>query len=201
MAYQRKEIILLNFLIIGCLQLKFPSITLKFKQTTSGIIIKTEKLFWIFAISSFCSQKPKSMVWQGQHDLLLLREILAQEPWKFKEGSVEKGKCWDLTAETLNTLKDTGFRVDKRFARDRFGLLRSKYDKKINDEEKASGISPEQVEVDDAMCDILKRSEEAEEEHQKEQEEKKEGEKRRRKKRRQKMYSKHRTWEELRWND
>ena len=67
--------------------------------------------------------------------------------------------------------------MDKRFARDRFGLLRSKYDKKINNEEKASGISPEQVEVDDAMCDILKRSEEAEEEHQKEQEEKKEGEK------------------------
>ena len=82
------------------------------------------------------------MVWQDQHDLLLLREILAQEPWKFKQGSVERGKCWDLIADTLNTLEDTGFRVDKRSVRDRFGLLRSKYDKKIKDEEKASGISP-----------------------------------------------------------
>ena len=112
------------------------------------------------------------MVWQDQHDLLLLREILAQEPWKFKQGSVERGKCWDLIADTLNTLEDTGFRVDKRSVRDRFGLLRSKYDKKIKDEEKASGISPEPTEVDDAMCDILKRFEEAEEDHQKEQEEK-----------------------------
>ena len=56
----------------------------------------------------------------------------------------------------------------KRSVRDRFGLLRSKYDKKIEDEEKASGISPEPTEVDDAMCDILKRFEEAEEDHQKE---------------------------------
>ena len=108
------------------------------------------------------------MVWQDQHDLLLLREILAQELWKFKQGSVERGKCWDLIADTLNTLEDTGFRVDKRSVRDRFGLLRSKYDKKIKDEEKASGISPEPTEVDDAMCDILKRFEEAEEDHQKE---------------------------------
>ena len=44
---------------------------------------------------------------------------------------------------------------------------------RIKDEEKASGISPEPTEVDDAMCDILKRFEEAEEDHQKEQEEKK----------------------------
>ena len=87
------------------------------------------------------------MVWQDQHDLLLLREILAQEPWKFKQGSVERGKCWDLIADTLNTLEDTGFRVDKRSVRDRFGLLRSKY--------------------------IVKRFKEAEEEHQKEREEKK----------------------------
>ena len=102
-----------------------------------------------------------------------MREILAQEPWKFKQGSVERGKCSDLIADTLNALEDTGFRVDKRSVRDRFGLLRSKYDKKIKDEEKASGISPEPTEVDDAMCDNVKRFEEAEEEHQKEQKEKK----------------------------
>ena len=43
------------------------------------------------------------MVWQDQHDLLLLKEILAQEPGKLKHGSVERGKCWDLIADTLNT--------------------------------------------------------------------------------------------------
>ena len=66
----------------------------------------------------------------------------------------------------------------------------SKYDKKIKDEEKGSEISPEPTEVDDAICDIVKRFEETEEEHQKEQEEKKE--------KRRKMYSRHRICEDLR---
>ena len=34
------------------------------------------------------------MEWTEKHDVVLCREVLVVEPFKFKKGSVEKGKVW-----------------------------------------------------------------------------------------------------------
>ena len=42
------------------------------------------------------------MIWTKDHDVLLCREILAEEPYQYKHGSRERGKSWDKIADALN---------------------------------------------------------------------------------------------------
>ena len=42
------------------------------------------------------------MEWKEEHDVLLCREILVSQPFKFKERTVERGKIWDEIANRLN---------------------------------------------------------------------------------------------------
>ena len=58
------------------------------------------------------------MKWTTTHDVILCREILLCEPYKFKEGSRERGQCWDMIAEHLNEFKDPTFTVKKRLVRE-----------------------------------------------------------------------------------
>ena len=97
-----------------------------------------------------------------EHDVLLCREILAEEPYQYKYGSRERGKCWDKISEALNGIKMPKITVDQRAVRYRFLKLERGFKRKANEEMRASGISPEQNELDDAMEDIFERKESAE---------------------------------------
>ena len=55
------------------------------------------------------------MEWTEQKDVMLLREILFCEPFKFKAGSKERGSLWSQTSQTLNT--HPGFTVSQRAIR------------------------------------------------------------------------------------
>ena len=55
-----------------------------------------------------------SMEWKEEHDLLLCREILVCQPYKFKERTVERGKIWEEISNHLNTCETAKFRVNKR---------------------------------------------------------------------------------------
>ena len=44
----------------------------------------------------------RTMEWTEDHDVLLLREILASDLFSFKKGSVARGERWESIAETLN---------------------------------------------------------------------------------------------------
>ena len=44
------------------------------------------------------------MTWTPAHDVLLCREILVEEPFKFKHGSRERGQHWDKVATSLNQM-------------------------------------------------------------------------------------------------
>jgi len=101
------------------------------------------------------------MVWTENHDTLLLREILAAQPWTHRHGSVERGQCWDGISMILCTIEEPLFKVSTRSVRDRYALLVKKYKTRRNAEAKASGISPEHTEIDDALQDLLERFEEA----------------------------------------
>ena len=62
----------------------------------------------------------RTMEWTEDHDVLLLREILASDLFSFKKGSVARGERWESIAETLNEVKTLSFHVkDKRAVRDR----------------------------------------------------------------------------------
>ena len=92
------------------------------------------------------------MNWTNRHDTLLLREILLYEPWSQRAGSVERGQIWKNIADSLNALSDPQFRVTDRSVRDHYKLLDKKYKKKINDENKATGIDvPEESELEQAL--------------------------------------------------
>jgi len=62
------------------------------------------------------------MKWTGEHDIVLVREILLFEPFSYKHGSEERGKCWEQIAVSLNGFREDGlyFKVTKRSVRDRY---------------------------------------------------------------------------------
>ena len=53
------------------------------------------------------------MVWSSERDILLCREILVTEPYKFKVGTRERGQAWDKVARELNAIKGARFVVDQ----------------------------------------------------------------------------------------
>ena len=102
------------------------------------------------------------MEWTEKHDVILCREILVSEPYKFKPRTLEGGKVWDEIAERLNNIKDPKFKVSKRSIREHFQLLLSKFKTKMKTEQRASGIEVEDTEVDKAMEEIYEKWEASE---------------------------------------
>ena len=95
------------------------------------------------------------MEWKEEHDVLLCREILVSQPFKSKERLVERGKIWDEIANRLNNCQTLKFRVNKRSVSQRFKLIKEKFKRKIQEEEKASGIDVEPAsELEQVLEDI-----------------------------------------------
>ncbi|XP_065068332.1 golgin subfamily A member 6-like protein 7 [Rhopilema esculentum] len=106
------------------------------------------------------------MTWTKDHDVLLCREILAEEPYQYKHRSRERGKWWDKIADALNGVERPKFSVDQRAVRDRFVKLERGFGRKMNEEMRASEVAPEPSELDEAMEDILERKVSAEQQQQ-----------------------------------
>ena len=100
------------------------------------------------------------MKWTGKHDCLFVRELLFFEPWKYRKGTPERVEIWANIAASQEQVKDPKFKIDKRSVRDRFNKLIQDHKKKARDEQRASSISPEQDEVDNALDDIVTMIEE-----------------------------------------
>ena len=105
------------------------------------------------------------MEWTVEHDVLFGREILLIDPFKAKPRTTLRGQQWTKIADALNGLKEPKFVVTQRSVRDRFKLLSDKYKKKINAEERGSGISPEMTELDHLLEEILELERKYSEEH------------------------------------
>ena len=104
----------------------------------------------------------RTMEWTEDHDVLLLREILASDLFSFKKGSVARGERWESIAETLNEVKTLSFHLkDKRAVRDRWVLLQKKYKAKMHQEETASGISVDDMSEIDVLLEELVGKEES----------------------------------------
>ena len=96
--------------------------------------------------------------------MLLCREILVVEPFRFKAGTKERGQAWDKVASVLNLVEGLHFVVDQRGVRERYANFERNFKRKMVAEERASGISPDKTELDEAIENIMERREGAEEE-------------------------------------
>ena len=113
------------------------------------------------------------MLWTEEHDKMLIREIFLYEVWEYRHGSQERGQLWENIADSLNKLHNPQFRVTQRSVRDRFAVLVKNHKAKKKEEDRASGISPEQSEVDDGMLQLIEHFDQADNERGRLSEEKK----------------------------
>ena len=98
---------------------------------------------------------PGVQVWTKEHDILLCREVLSVNPFSAKKNSNERGKLWKGISTNLNTTSGVRFFVTKRLLRDHLNILIKRYRKKMNTEERSTGVSPEPTELDQALADII----------------------------------------------
>lgn len=115
----------------------------------------------------------KYFQWTTDHDVIMCREVLVSEPYKFKLRTPERGQAWESVAQQLNSIHQPIFRVTTRSVRDRFSLLSTKYAHKLRMEEKASGIEVEQTELEKLIEEILEREKNAKNELESKEREKK----------------------------
>ena len=102
------------------------------------------------------------MEWKAECDMLLLKEIIVSENYRYKASTRERGKIWDEITERLNANEAFRNRLgQKRAVRDRYALLAKKYKQKMMEEERASGISPEMAEADKLLEQIIERFKES----------------------------------------
>ncbi|KAM7440901.1 hypothetical protein ABFA07_010004 [Porites harrisoni] len=88
--------------------------------------------------------KRKLFIWKRQHDSCLLREVLHLEPYNQKQS--DRGRVWRVIAENLNTNTQHDFKTTDRSCGDRFNKLMEEFEKKDQEEKKASGVDAESFE-------------------------------------------------------
>ena len=96
------------------------------------------------------------MKWSDQHDLELVKEILAERPFDHPKGSRQIGRVWQTIVDNLHSRADIVFNLkDIRAVHDRYNLLEKKYRKKEREEIDASGLGiVDSSELDDAIGEV-----------------------------------------------
>ena len=92
-------------------------------------------------------------IWKRKHEIMLLREVLVEEPHKYRSGSKERGIAWNKIAEHLNS-QDNSMKVTQRSVRERFDKLYQNFKKREREESTASGVDVEYDEIYQALTDI-----------------------------------------------
>ena len=77
--------------------------------------------------------------------------------YKFKKRSKDRRRIWTWIAETLNDVRAVKFKVNQRAVRERFDLLIGRFRQQSKEEEKASGVLPDQTELDALLEEICER--------------------------------------------
>ena len=98
-------------------------------------------------------------MWTKERDILLRREVLSVNPFSAKRNSNERGKLWEEISTNLNSTSGGRFFVTKRSVWDHLNILIKRCKKKINAEERSTGVSPEPTELDQALADIIEMEE------------------------------------------
>ena len=83
------------------------------------------------------------MVWNDQKDELLWSEILLFEPYKFKART------------RTNSLDES--KVDARAVRERYGVIKARFETKEKEGKRASGVNPEVTHLGTALEKLIER--------------------------------------------
>ena len=97
------------------------------------------------------TSKRELFIWKKHHDLLLLKEVVLEEPFKHNNGSKEKGASWSKIADALT---QHGMKVTQRSERERFDKLYSDFKEREREEKQDSGID---VEYDDNQLELKRK--------------------------------------------
>lgn len=98
-------------------------------------------------------ESSQSMKWTEEHELLMLRELMLLQPWLHKKGTSERGDDWEKLAVSLNAIPYPQFRVTQRSVRDHYSTMEKRRRKKVREEDRASGIAPEEDKELDQLLD------------------------------------------------
>ena len=101
------------------------------------------------------------MFWTYDHEVILCRGVVNVNPYTTKKGSTQRSSMWEKIADTLNKCTVPKFRVDKRSVRDHVGILVYKHKKKLQAEEKATGITPDEPTELENLLDTITALEES----------------------------------------
>ena len=102
------------------------------------------------------------MSWTMDRDTIFCREIMVSRLFETKKSSVERGQVWEAIADHLSSMREPTFKVDQRAVRDHYKKLITRFKRKQREELSASGISPEETELDSMMEEIVEREESSE---------------------------------------
>ena len=81
------------------------------------------------------------MQWTKEHDDILVKEVLALDPYSSPKGSTERSNVWDSIAGHLNACSHVKFAVSGRSVKDRLQLVIIRnYKRNLSEEIRASGI-------------------------------------------------------------
>ena len=96
------------------------------------------------------------MYWTEEHNIIVCRDVLFENPYKYKKGSPQRSETWRKIVDILNKCATPQFNVDHRAIRDHINVLVNKHKKKIRADERASGISPDEPsELDELIQQII----------------------------------------------
>ena len=97
------------------------------------------------------------MKWTADHDLELVKEILAERPFEHAKSSWGIGIVWQKIVDNLNERKSPTFTLKSiRAVRERYQLLEKNFKRKSREEENATGIAVgEPSEFDRAIEEVV----------------------------------------------
>ena len=86
---------------------------------------------------------------------MLCKEIIFVNPYSAKKKSIQRSALWQKIAENLNSVKDPCFIVEKRSVRDHIAILIQRFKRQQAQELRESGTTPQYIELDDAIDQII----------------------------------------------
>ena len=108
----------------------------------------------------FLRRKQKVFRWKRHHNILLLKEVLSLEPYRFNKGSKKRGGNLE-SVSNLNGIPDSGLNTTQRGVRTQYDKLIEDFVKKEREEKKATGIDADYDELDQLLNDTYERASDA----------------------------------------
>ena len=92
--------------------------------------------------------------WSQDDIINLLKQIISENPFQYKKGSIARGKSWETIG---NSLVNSRAKViaTSRVVREKYELLKSKFISRMNMEARGSGIVAEFGEFERLMQDLI----------------------------------------------